>query len=128
MANLEDMNKEHRYAFYGSLRRGMSNHRRYQAGLEYLFTETLAGYRLYALPAYPYAIKTGNPADVIIIEVHRALDEATERAVHDLEIGAGYFYDEVSVRDQTVGIYLFEEAGTEPFVEGGDWVKFFGSR
>lgn len=122
------MNKDHRYAFYGSLRQGMSNHRRYKAGLEYLYTDSLTGYRLYALPGYPYAVRTGDPRDVITIEVHRVVDPVIEQAIHQLEIGVGYFYDEVKVRDQNVGIYLFEKAGTEPLVEGGDWVKFFGSR
>lgn len=106
----------------------MSNHRRYKTGLEYLFTDTLAGFRLYALPGYPFAVKTGNPGDVITVEVHRATDRATEQAIHSLEIGVGYVYDEVRIRGHAVGIYLFEKAGTEPLVEGGDWVKFFGSR
>lgn len=122
------MNKEHLYAFYGSLRKGMSNHRRYRNGLEFLFTESIAGYKLYALPGYPYAVKTGSPGDVLTLEVHRAIHPATERAIHDLEISVGYFYDEVIVRGHMVGIYLFEKAGTEPLVEGGDWVTFFGSR
>jgi gamma-glutamylcyclotransferase (GGCT)/AIG2-like uncharacterized protein YtfP len=106
----------------------MSNHRRYKNGLEYLFTDSLTGFKLYALPGYPYAVKTGDPNDVITVEVHRAIDHAAEQAIHNLEIGVGYVYDEVLVREQVVGIYLFEKAGTEPLVEGGDWVKFFGSR
>lgn len=106
----------------------MSNHRRYKEGLEYLFSESVEGFRLYALPGYPYAVKTGSPRDIITVEVHRALNPLTERAIHDLEIGVGYVYDEVTVRGIRVGIYLFESAGAEPLVEGGDWVKFFGSR
>jgi gamma-glutamylcyclotransferase (GGCT)/AIG2-like uncharacterized protein YtfP len=106
----------------------MSNHQRYKNGLEYLFTNTLAGFQLFALPGYPYAVKTGNPNDVITVEVHRTIDHATELAIHNLEIGVGYAYNEVLVRGQLVGIYLFEKPGTEPLVEGGDWVKFFGSR
>lgn len=125
---MDDLNREHLYAFYGSLRKGMINHRRYMDGLEYLFTDTLAGFKLYALPGYPYAIKTGNPNHVITVEVHRAFDHAAERAIHNLEIGVGYVYDEVRIRGHLVGIYLFEKPGTEPLVEGGDWVKFFGSR
>ena len=122
------MNKDHLYAFYGSLRKGLSNHRRYQDGLEYLFTESITGFQLYALPGYPYAVKTGNPADILTVEVHRASNPATEQAIHDLEMGVGYIYDEVIVRGQATGIYLFEKVGTEPLVAGGDWVKFFGSR
>lgn len=125
---MDDLNKEHLYAFYGSLRKGMGNHERYKDGLEYLFTDTLAGFQLYALPGYPYAVKTASPGDFITVEVHRVINPATEHAIHDLEIGVGYVYDEVLVRGHTVGIYIFEKPGTEPLVEGGDWVKFFGSR
>ncbi len=125
---MDQMNKDHLYAFYGSLRKGMSNYGRYKSGLEYLFTESLAGYQLYALPRYPYAVSTGDPSHIITVEVHRAMNPAIEGAIHTLEIGAGYSYREVLVRGQHVGIYLFEKAGAEPLVEGGDWVKFFGSR
>jgi hypothetical protein len=39
----------------------------------------------------------------------------------------GYCYDEIVLRNEAVGIYLFARAGTEPLVKGGDWIKFFGS-
>lgn len=121
------MNSNHLYAFYGSLRKGMTNHRRYSKGMELVFTEFLTGYRLHAMRWYPYAVRTGNPDDYMLVEVYRLTDKATEQAIHDLELSVGYHYDEVLLRDQSVGIYLFRESGAEPSVKGGDWVKFFGS-
>ena len=116
------------YAFYGSLRQGMINHEPFSHGLEYLFTETLPGFRLHAMRRYPYAVKTNVPGEVIVVEVFRVTDPSVERAIHDLEIGVGYTYSEVEIRGMRTGIYLFESHGPEPSVKGGDWVKFFGSR
>lgn len=106
----------------------MDNYTAYHEGLEYLFTETLPGYRLHALEWYPYAAKSKHPDDSIVVEVFRATDPEVEKAIHELELDVGYVYDEVIVRGTSTGIYLFEKAGPEPFVKGGDWVKFFGSR
>lgn len=122
------MNPNHLYAFYGSLRKGMTNHLRYSQGMELLFTETLTGYRLHAMRWYPYAVRSGDPADHMLVEVYRITDEDTERAIHDLELSVGYHYDEVLLRNQAVGIYLFRRSGAEPSVKNGDWVKFFGSQ
>lgn len=120
------MNPEALYAFYGSLRKGMINHQRFSNGLDFLFQETLAGYRLHAMKHYPYAVKTGESNDVTVVEVYRVSDPATEKAIHELELGVGYYYDVANIRGKRTGIYLFEKSGPEPLVEGGDWVKFFG--
>lgn len=122
------MNPRHLYAFYGSLRQGMSNHRRFRDGIEFLFIETLRGYRLHAMRWYPYAVKTGSPVDSIVVEVCRITDAEVERAIHDLELSVGYYYDEAIIRGEPTGIYLYAESGPEPLVKEGDWVKFFGSR
>ncbi len=121
------MNPYSTYAFYGSLRQGMSNHSRYERGMSLLFTEKVPGYAMHAMRYYPYAVKTGNPEDAIIVEVYKITEPKTERAIHALELSVGYYYDEVMIRDQRTGIYLFEKRGPEPLVKGGDWVKFFGS-
>jgi gamma-glutamylcyclotransferase (GGCT)/AIG2-like uncharacterized protein YtfP len=121
------LNADSTYAFYGSLRCGMSNHHRFERGLSLLFTEKVPGYALFAMRYYPYAVKTDNPDDAIIVEVYKIADAETEKAIHELELSVGYFYDEVMIRDHRTGIYLFEKSGPEPLVKGGDWVKFFGS-
>lgn len=121
------MNKNSCYAFYGSLRKGMYNHIRF-GNLEYLFTEKLAGYKLYALERYPIAIKTNVPSDTITVEVTRVSNPATENEIHQLELNAGYYYDEVTVRGISVGIYLFHDQGTFPEVPQGDWVTYFSEK
>jgi gamma-glutamylcyclotransferase (GGCT)/AIG2-like uncharacterized protein YtfP len=117
------MNKNSCYAFYGSLRQGMYNHIRFW-NLEYLFTEKLAGYKLYALEHYPIAVQTNVPSDVITIEVMRVTQPTTENEIHQLELKAGYYYDEVTVRGISVGIYLFHEGNTQTEVPHGDWVRY----
>ena len=119
------MNKNSCYAFYGSLRRGMFNYQKFKDHLEYLFTENLPGFRLHAMDHYPMALITHSPNDIIRAEIMRVTDASTEKAIHDLEIKAGYYYDEVTVRGNKVGIYLFRESGKYPLVPGGDWIHFF---
>jgi gamma-glutamylcyclotransferase (GGCT)/AIG2-like uncharacterized protein YtfP len=121
------MNKNSCYAFYGSLRQGMYNHERF-GNFEFLFTEKLHGYKLYALERYPIAVATHNPIDVITIEVMRVTNPITENEIHQLELNAGYYYDEVPVRGISVGIYLFHESSNYPLVPHGDWVKFWAEK
>ncbi len=105
----------------------MSNHQRFDHGLSYLFVELLPGYRLHAMRHYPYAVKTGLKSDITVVEVYKIVDPAVERAIHELELSVGYYYDEVDIHGVRTGIYLYSETGPEPLVEGGDWVKFFGT-
>jgi hypothetical protein len=104
----------------------MINHGQYRHAMQYLYTETLPGYRLHAMEHYPYAVHTGRLEDVLIAEVYHVTDHQAEQEIHDLELGVGYSYAEVMVRGRSTGIYLFDSSGPEPLVQGGDWVKFFG--
>ncbi len=92
-----------------------------------LFIETVQGYRLHAMRYYPYAVKTGLQTDTTVVEVYKIIDPVVERAIHELELSVGYHYDEVVIRGMRTGIYLHSASGPEPLVEGGDWVKFFGT-
>ena len=121
------MNAQATYAFYGSLRRGMSNYQDFESSLEFLFQEIISGYQLYALEKYPYAIKTDSASDLIVVEVFKIINPEVEKSIHALELRVGYYYDEIKIRDGNVGIYLFKKAGTETLVKSGDWVQFFGS-
>lgn len=105
----------------------MTNYRYFEKGLEFQYTTVIPGFRLHALEDYPYAVRTGHPDDRLTVEVFKVTDPQVERAIHALEEEVGYRYDEVVLGDQMVGIYLYEKAGTEPLVESGDWIKFFGS-
>lgn len=76
---------------------------------------------------YPYAVKTDSQTVSMVVEVYKITNPVVELEIHALELSVGYYYDEVVIRGQRTGIYLYSEAGPEPFVEEGDWVKFFGS-
>ncbi|HWA35138.1 MAG TPA: gamma-glutamylcyclotransferase family protein [Cyclobacteriaceae bacterium] len=120
------MNSASTYAFYGSLRRGMINYLEFETSLEFLYQEIIAGYRMYAMASFPYAVKTDNNSDLITVEVFRITNPDVERSIHQLEMNEGYYYDEVRIRDVDVGIYLFDQVGPDPLVKSGDWVNFFG--
>ncbi len=105
----------------------MVNYEAFESDLSFLFLEVIPGFQLYKMEDYPYAVRTGNPGDFLTVEVFQVINPETERSIHTLEIEVGYFYDEVVIRGNRVGIYLFESAGPEPLVKGGDWVQFFGS-
>src|SRR4051812_17224396 len=115
------MNSSATYAFYGSLRRGMINYLEFESALQFLYLDIIGGYRMYAMESFPYAVKTDNPSDLITVEVFRVIHPDIERSIHRLEMAEGYYYDEVNIRNTNTGIYLFREAGPEPFVKNGDW-------
>ena len=106
----------------------MINYHEFEHGLLFLYRDVIPGFQLFRLEQYPYAVRTGSPDDFLTVEVFEVTNPETERSIHELEIGVGYFYDEVEIRGKRVGIYLFESAGPEPLVKSGDWVQFFGSR
>src|SRR5689334_17457258 len=115
------MNKDSCYAFYGSLRLGMYNHGRFQNHLTYLSTEIVPGFKLYALEHYPIAVKSNQQKDRITVEIMHIADPKTEIEIHQLELTAGYYYEDIEVRGITVGIYLFKENQTYPHIASGDW-------
>lgn len=105
----------------------MSNYLEFEASLDFLYQEVISGYQLYAMEEYPYAVKTDNPSDLITVEVFKVTNPFIERSIHELEMGVGYHYDEVVIRDKAVGIYLYKNIGSETLVKSGDWVQFFRS-
>src|SRR5690606_33860206 len=118
------MNKDGLFAFYGTLRQGVENHLVYQHGMKLLQTVTLAGYKLYSLGEYPYAVFSGHSHHTIITEVYHVHDSQVALAIHNMEIEAGYYYQEIEVGLQHVGIYLFDVAGLhDDEIPSGDWVR-----
>jgi gamma-glutamylcyclotransferase (GGCT)/AIG2-like uncharacterized protein YtfP len=128
------MNKNSRYAFYGSLRRGMYNYLYFEKHLSYLYSEKIFGFQLYALEKYPAAIKTNDSTHAIKVEVMHVTHPGVESQIHALEVGVGYYYDEVMIRGEMIGIYLFSEQergvlkSSRPLVAEGDWVHFLGKQ
>jgi gamma-glutamylcyclotransferase (GGCT)/AIG2-like uncharacterized protein YtfP len=119
------MNQNHRYAFYGSLRRGLSNYARFGHAFEFISTERIPGFRMYALNHYPYAVFSGDSSDTIVAEIMIIKDPATELDLHEFELSVGYDYQEIEFRGSTLGIYVYKNPGNHPRVLDGDWVNFF---
>ena len=122
------MNKDGLYAFYGTLRIGMENHALFERGMKFLDKVVIKGFRLISLGEYPYAIKSPDPGHIVIAELFR-LEDTTARSIHEMELQAGYYYDELQIGQNNYGIYLFSEAN--PFDEeitSGDWASFVVQR
>lgn len=106
----------------------MENHSHFASSLQYICTCRLAGYELYSLDDYPYAVRTDDPGESILVELFRIRDDQTRRAIHEMEIEAGYFLDQIRVADHLVSIYSYKIKGSDPKVNSGDWVEFFGKQ
>lgn len=116
------MNRHGRYAYYGTLRQGMEYHSIYRQGMRYLRSVVLDGYRLFSLGDYPYAIRSANGS--IIADLYE-VEEKIAEIIHQMEIEAGYHYDEIIIDSASFGIYLFAtpgDDGTE--IRSGDWVRY----
>lgn len=116
------------FAFYGSLRKNMPLHEKFEHGLDYRFSAWIKGYQLFSLGDFPCAVKTNNEADQIQIEIFEVTEKSVAREIDELEIGYGYYRDEVIVDNVRALIYLFESAANYPRISDGDWVKFFRSK
>lgn len=122
------MDSEVLYAFYGSLRRGMKNHKVFEPALDYQFSVRLKNFKMYALESFPFVVRTDAELDSIVAEVFRVNDKNAQQNIHLLEMREGYFCDEVVINGKRVSIYVYKNAENYPEVLGGDWVKFFGVR
>ncbi len=113
------------YAFYGSLRRGLHNYQQFKPNLKYCYSTWLSGFQLFSLGDFPFAIKSGNTDDRVLIEVIEIEDETTRLKIDELELSFGYYSEVVQIDGSEVKIYLFSDKANYPQVKSGDWVKFF---
>lgn len=113
------------YAFYGSLRRGLANYEKFKPHLKYLYSVWIKGFQLYSLGDFPFAFRTHNPPDLILVEVFEVTDSNVKQQIDELEFNYGYHIEQVVIDEQSVNIYLFKNRANYPLVVGGDWVKFF---
>jgi gamma-glutamylcyclotransferase (GGCT)/AIG2-like uncharacterized protein YtfP len=119
------MNERRHYAFYGSLRQGLSNYNVFKDSLEFLERTEIRGFKLFSLIDYPYAIATQNEQDCMVVELFKITNSETEQLIHEEEIDAGYIFTNVEIAKQKFGIYLFPEANVNDVcVESGDWLIF----
>ncbi len=120
------MNKNARYAFYGTLRSGMENNTYYgHHAFKSLEIVELKGFFLYSLGEYPYAVRTGDLTKTIKAELFYITDRSIEKALHEMELSVDYYFDEVQHNEASYGIYLFDRPKPgDVLLEHGDWVKF----
>ena len=121
--------KKYLVSCYGSLRRGMGNHKYYLSESEYKGTFTTEPeYTLHSLSAYPGLKQNGNHS--VVMEVYE-VDEDTLKNLNRLE---GYrpgetstFYDRIEI-DTPWGkafTYIYvNELSKDSIVESGDWCEF----
>lgn len=114
-------------AVYGSLRKGMGNHRlieREEGTL--LSTERIKGWEMYSYGGFPFIRPAENPEDEITIEVY-AMPVTAMQPLDRLE-GYPSFYDRKLV-DTSKGkawIYFIDQKGNDARVTNGDWVDYKG--
>jgi gamma-glutamylcyclotransferase (GGCT)/AIG2-like uncharacterized protein YtfP len=119
------MTKASKYAFYGSLRRGMRLYDQYKLSLKYLNSVWLQGFDLYSLGNYPYAIRSENQKNKILVEIFEITNKETEQEIINIEIEAGYVIEEILIDGEVIKIFLFENSTNDRKVDSGDWVTFF---
>ncbi len=119
-------------AVYGSLRKGMHNHR-ILSGAKFLGTTvTQEPYAMYSLGGFPKVV-LGEPVCPIVVEVYEVDVEGLVR-LDQLEGFYGHgrdnFYDRTQVKTSDLGkawIYHIErhnQSMTTNLIGDGDWVKF----
>lgn len=116
-------------AVYGSLRKGMSNHRLLMDS-PMLSTERIGGFKMYSLGGFPFIASSDNEDDRITIEVY-GVDQETMR---DLDILEGYnprhpessFYNRKLVQTSLgdAWIYFIDGRENNHPVLHGDWVQY----
>lgn len=113
------------FAFYGSLRRGMENYAAYAQHLQYIRTAVVKGYALYALTDYPYAVKTDDANDTLVVELFSIANLQTKQTLYEMELDAGYIFSTLHFTEGKTGIYTFAVPGKDDArVPGGDWVAY----
>lgn len=124
-------------AVYGSLRKGLGNHR-VLGGSECIAKGHITGFGMYSLGGFPALTTVAKRTDVLV-EVYEV--EPHIMAGLDRLEGYPHFYNrqQVSVHLDgseggvdnyiTAWVYYIDDAFTDDkFVEGGDWVEYYGKR
>lgn len=113
------------YLFYGTLRTGMSNYQHFKDDFISKGEIILNGFKLFAKKDYPYAVQSDLRKDSIVAEMMEVRSIAAQRAIYKLEIGAGYYYDELLIDNQKFGIFLYSQRNpNDPEIIDGDWVNY----
>jgi gamma-glutamylcyclotransferase (GGCT)/AIG2-like uncharacterized protein YtfP len=110
-------------AVYGSLRPSEYNYERFKEvyeDIQDLGEETLEGFDLYSLGAYP-GIKHGD--GTLVVNILRCDDECYDR-IENMEIGAGYKPEIVETLQGEATIFVYKPpVGKKDLIPHGDWTK-----
>lgn len=116
-------------AVYGTLRTGQGNNV-LLSGLTGT-PDTISGFLMRSYGGFPFVVHTGNPDDVIQVELFDVDTDSRSASLDRLEgCWGGYsgFYDRVQVHtDSGEQVYLYVFLEDDPrcqLIEDGDWVKF----
>lgn len=125
-------NKDMTFFIYGSIRKGMHNHR-FVENQKSIGNAVVNGYTLYSLVSYPAIVKSGDEKDVVVGELYQFVDEHEMNQVHSMETCSGYeLKQETAIVENgnkiPVVLYVFkhgEHLDENKIVKSGDWVTFF---
>jgi len=116
-------------AVYGSLRKGLHNHRLLEQA-DFLGTDVISGFKMYSLGGFPFITHDdATSEDRIHIEVYSV--DVYEMARLDQLEGYPSFYNRELVQTQYGQAWIYfiddEVAGHAPVIDG-DWFKYYTSR
>jgi gamma-glutamylcyclotransferase (GGCT)/AIG2-like uncharacterized protein YtfP len=112
-------------AFYETLRKGFGFHEELKANLKFIGICELKGYSMYDLGTYPCLIYSGEPSEMVLVEVYEVLTKQALNMIDDLERAAGYHLEEIYIDDERFGIYVFKEIKFGKLkVISGDWKEY----
>lgn len=113
---------------YGSLRKGMGNHRLLENSTFVGTFRTDPVYSLYSLGGFPGLKENGNTS--VVMEVYEVDDDTNER-LDSLEgyseDGNNTFYDKVTIQTPwgESGLYIYvPNVSRDRLVESGDWKEY----
>ena len=118
-------------AVYGSLRKGLHNHRVLGTDRDLIGEGIVKGFGMYSLGAYPALSREGTHTDVVVELYH-----VTDKSMVDLDRLEGFpkYYTRklcpILIGGETVPAWVYYMKGViaEGFVPSGDWYKYMQSK
>jgi gamma-glutamylcyclotransferase (GGCT)/AIG2-like uncharacterized protein YtfP len=89
---------------YGSLKEGEYNFGRFGETNVLQKNVKINGFLLYSLGPYPCVVKTNNPEDFVIGEIHE-VSEGNYNNIARMEFGAGYYSEELKFGEISATIF-----------------------
>ncbi len=90
-------------------------------------TKTIYGYILQDTGyGYPQAVKTESPDDKLVVELYYIPENEYARSIHNMELGAGYYAEEITINDNPYTLYAYKKTpgSPRPVVTSGDWTEY----